>query len=108
MDIAVAGAGAWVALTEDGARIADARVALAAVAPRPILVEEAGASLVGAAPSEDAFARAAAKAQTAAQPIDDTRGTAAQRRHLVGVLVKRALRRAVARAAGGSESGEEA
>jgi carbon-monoxide dehydrogenase medium subunit len=103
MDIAVAGAGAWVALSEDGETISDARVALAAVAPKPLLVEEAGTSLIGQAPSEDVIARAAAKAQAAALPIDDTRGTAAQRRHLVGVLVKRALRRAVARAAGYSE-----
>lgn len=103
MDIAVAGAGAWVALSEDGETISDARVALAAVAPKPLLVEEAGTSLIGQAPSEDVIARAAAKAQAAALPIDDTRGTAAQRRHLVGVLVKRALRRAVARAAGHSE-----
>jgi len=97
MDIAVAGAGAWLRLTDDGAGIVDARVALAAVAPTPLLAAEAGAVLIGAAPTDEAFARAAAVAREATRPIDDTRGTAAQRRHLVGVLVERSLRKAAAR-----------
>jgi CO/xanthine dehydrogenase FAD-binding subunit len=100
MDIAVAGAGAWVALSEDHARITEARIALAAVAPTPLLVADAGAALVGKTPSEAAFAEAARIARAAARPITDTRGTAAQRRHLVGVLVTRALRGATRRAKG--------
>jgi carbon-monoxide dehydrogenase medium subunit len=107
MDIAVAGAGAWVALSEDGARIADARIALAAVAPTPLVLEEAAAALVGKAPSEEAFAETARLARQVARPITDVRGTAAQRRHLAGVLTARALRRAAQRAAtrrtGGSD-----
>jgi CO/xanthine dehydrogenase FAD-binding subunit len=103
MDIAVAGVGAWVALSEDHARITDARVALAAVAPTPLLVEAAGASLVGEAPTEEAFAEAARLAQEAARPITDVRGTAPQRRHLVGVLTRRALRGATRRAKGRDE-----
>jgi len=106
MDIAVAGAGAWVKLNEDGSRIIDARVALSAVAPVPLHVEEAGASLVGKVPTEEAYAEAAVLAQKAARPIDDVRGTAAQRRHLVGVLTKRALRTAVARAMAQTGEGE--
>jgi carbon-monoxide dehydrogenase medium subunit len=58
MDIAVAGAGAWVQMSEDRATIADARIALAAVAPTPLLAEAAGASLYGKAPTEEAFAMA--------------------------------------------------
>ena len=100
MDIAVAGAGAWVALSEDRTHIAEARIALAAVAPTPLLVADAGAALVGQPPSEESFAEAARIAQAAARPITDTRGTAAQRRHLVGVLVTRALRGAARRAKG--------
>jgi carbon-monoxide dehydrogenase medium subunit len=98
MDIAVAGAGAWIRLSEDRSRIAAARVALSAVAPTPLLVAAAGGALVGQAPGEDTFAQAATRAQQAAQPISDVRGTSAQRRHLVGVLVKRALRIAAGRA----------
>jgi CO/xanthine dehydrogenase FAD-binding subunit len=100
MDIAVAGAGAWVVLSEDHARITDARIALAAVAPTPLHVAAAGAVLIGKAPAEEVFAEAARLAQEAARPIADARGTAAQRRHLVGVLVNRALRGAVQRAKG--------
>jgi CO/xanthine dehydrogenase FAD-binding subunit len=104
MDIAVAGAGAWVRLNEDRATIVDARIALAAVAPTPLLAKDAGAFLVGKAPTEDVFAQAAALAQEASRPITDVRGTAAQRRHLVGVLVKRALRGAVERAKGNDDA----
>jgi carbon-monoxide dehydrogenase medium subunit len=98
MDIAVAGAGACIALDEKLATITDARIALAAVAPTPLCAGGAAGLLVGAPPGDDAFSRAAAAAQDAARPIDDARGTSAQRSHLVGVLVKRALRTAASRA----------
>ncbi len=103
MDLAVAGAGAWVATSEDRSRIVDARIALSAVAPTPLFVGAAGEALVGQAPTEEAYAEAALLAQRAARPISDVRGTEAQRRHLVGVLVKRALRAAVGRVKEGSE-----
>lgn len=98
MDIAVAGAGAWIVLSDDHARITDARIALAAVAPTPLLVAAAAAPLIGKAPTEEAFAEAARLAQDTARAIADVRGTETQRRHLVGVLVKRALRGAWIRA----------
>ncbi len=101
MDIAVAGAGAWLALTQDHTQITGARIALAAVAPTPLLAVDAQASLVGQSPTQEAFAQAARLAQDAIRPIDDMRGTAAQRRHLVGVLVRRALDGAAQRAQGG-------
>ena len=106
MDIAVAGAGAWVELSGDGAaggdnaEIVGARFALAAVAPTPLQPAAAAAALIGRAPTEDAFAEAAKLAQEAIHPISDVRGTATQRHHLVGVLVRRALRGAVDRAQG--------
>ena len=100
MDIAVAGAGAWLKLNEDDTQIVRARIALAAVAPTPLLAVDAGALLCGKPPTEGTFTRAAQLAQEAAHPITDARGTAAQRRHLVGVLVKRALRGAAQRAKG--------
>ena len=105
MDIAVAGAGAWLRLDKEGTRITQARIALAAVAPTPLLASDAGAVLVGQIPTEAAFAQAAQLAQEAARPIADARGTAAQRRHLVGVLVKRALRGATQRAKGAAIDG---
>jgi carbon-monoxide dehydrogenase medium subunit len=100
MDIAVAGAGVWVRLNESRTEITNALIALAAVAPTPLLARDAGDWLVGKAPTDEAFIKAARLAQEAAKPITDVRGTAAQRRHLVGVLVKRALHDAVGRAKG--------
>jgi carbon-monoxide dehydrogenase medium subunit len=103
MDLAVAGAGAWIRLSEDRSRIVDARVALSAVAPTPLLVQASGEALIDQSPTEATFVQAAMHAQEAARPISDVRGTGAQRRHLVGVLVKRALRVALDRALERSE-----
>jgi len=98
MDIAVVGVGASVQLDESRQRITAARIALGAVAPTPLFVQEAGDALIGAQPGDEAFARAATIAQAAARPISDMRGTAEHRRHLVGVLTRRALAIAVERA----------
>ena len=100
MDIAVAGAAAWVCLSEDYRRIEAARIALSAVAPTPLLVHSASAALAGQVADERCLAEAARLAQEACQPIADVRGGIAQRRHLVGVLVKRALLGAIQRAKG--------
>lgn len=98
MDIAVVGAGVTVTLDESRTRCTAARIALAAVAPTPLLVPEAGQALVGGTLTEEEVERAATRARSAARPISDMRGDADFRRHLVGVLVRRALRLAIARA----------
>jgi CO/xanthine dehydrogenase FAD-binding subunit len=98
MDIAVVGVGASVVLNRNHSSFESARVALGAVAPTPLLVETAGAALVGKPVSDDTIQQAAEAAQAAARPIDDMRGTAQYRRHLVGVLTRRALRGAIQRA----------
>lgn len=98
MDIAVVGAASWVRLTEDRQTIAEARVALGAVAPTPRLAAEAGRWLAGKPATEETFARAGALAREAASPISDMRGTDEFRVHLVGVLTKRTLSKAVERA----------
>ena len=97
MDIAVVGAGVSVQLDATKTKCTSARIAIAAVAPTPLLVPEAGAALIGAL-SEQAIEKAATLAQAAARPISDMRGDADYRRHLVGVLVKRALAIAIDRA----------
>lgn len=91
MDIAVVGVGAWIALDESRKLIMAARIALGAVAPTPLFVPEAGEVLVGKSFNDDAVNAAANLTQAASKPITDMRGSAAQRKHLVGVLTRRAL-----------------
>jgi carbon-monoxide dehydrogenase medium subunit len=96
MDIAVAGAGVEVILENGNFR--SARIALAAVAPTPLYVAEAGEALAGSAVDELSIAKAAEIASAAASPITDMRGTADYRRRLCGVLTRRALEAAIQRA----------
>ncbi|MEO2016884.1 MAG: xanthine dehydrogenase family protein subunit M [Fuerstiella sp.] len=98
MDIAVAGAASWVQLDDSGKRIKQARIALAAVAPTPMFAAEASGWLTGQTTSEEVFAEAGELARRIASPIDDMRGTAEYRTHLVGVLTKRTLATACERA----------
>ncbi|GAB1477639.1 xanthine dehydrogenase family protein subunit M [Paracoccaceae bacterium] len=98
MDIAVVGVA--VNLQLDGDRVAMARVALGAVAPRVLLVPAAAEAILGTALDDAALAALAAAATAAATPISDKRGTAAFRKEIVGVLVRRAARIAYARAKG--------
>lgn len=106
MDIAVAGAGALLRLSQDGRRIEKARVALSAVAPTPLRARAAEECLEGAPPDPELFERAARLAQEAASPISDVRGSADYRRHLVRVLVRRALSEALRRAGAAGAGGE--
>ena len=97
MDIAVVGVGAQLAL-DDGGVVEEARIALGAVAPTALLVEEAARALVGSRLDDDALDAAAAAATAAANPIDDKRGTVAYRKKVAGVLTKRAAKIAYGRA----------
>lgn len=96
MDIAVVGVG--VSTTVVDGKISAARIALASVAPTPLFVKAAGDSLIGHPPTPEAIAKAAAITQEAAKPISDMRAPADYRRHLCGVLTRRALTAAVAQA----------
>jgi carbon-monoxide dehydrogenase medium subunit len=98
MDIAVVGAGAAVALDDTKRKILSARIALGAVAPTPLFVEEAGAFLAGKEITPENIQEAARIAQAAARPISDLRGTAEHRKHLCAVLTRRALEKAIERA----------
>jgi len=100
MDIAVVGVGTAVLLAGDGATIQSARIAMSVVAATPVLAPRAGASLAGKKISDEAIEAAAALAREEAQPRTSMRGTAAHRRHLIGVLTKRALHDAIRRAKG--------
>lgn len=100
MDIAVCNAAASVVLSADGSKIESARVAIGAVAPTPLFVKAAGDALAGQPPTEASIEKAVQAAAAAARPITDMRGSAAQRKHLAGVLTRRVLQTAIARAKG--------
>jgi carbon-monoxide dehydrogenase medium subunit len=96
MDIAVAGAAVQVVLENGNFR--SARIALAAVAPTPLFVRDAGEAVAGKPTNPASVAEAAELARKAATPITDMRGTADYRRHLCAVLTRRALESAIERA----------
>lgn len=102
MDIAVVGVGAAVRLDESQSRFGMARIGLAAVAPTPLLAQQAGDDLAGEPINDDVIDRAAEACAAIVQPIDDMRGTVAYRRHVTSVLVRRVLHAAVQRARGES------
>ncbi len=97
VDIAAASVAARVALDEEGI-CRSARLALGAVAPTPLLVDEAAALLEGRPITDEQVAAAAALAVRAARPISDVRASAAWRKKVIGVLAARALRAAVEKA----------
>ena len=98
MDIAVVGCG--VSLSLDGDTVAEARVALGAVAPTALLVPEAGAAITGSTLDDAALDRLAEACSAACNPIDDKRGTIVFRKRIAGVLAKRAAKIAYDRAKG--------
>jgi aerobic carbon-monoxide dehydrogenase medium subunit len=97
MDIAVAGCGVCLTLDAGGTCTA-ARVALGAVAPRPLLVPEAARALVGSRVDAAALDALAAAVEAACRPIDDKRGTKEYRTKVAGVLARRAALIALDRA----------
>ena len=99
MDIAVVGVGVSVETDSDG-RVTAARVGLGAVAPTPLLVEDAGRALVGTKLDDDALEKCAAAAMDACSPINDKRGTIDFRIKVAGALAKRVAARAYRRARG--------
>jgi CO/xanthine dehydrogenase FAD-binding subunit len=99
MEIAVVGAAALVTLAPDGS-VAEARIALTAVAPTIVRAPEAEAALTGAVAGAPAFRAAAEAAAAAARPIDDVRASADYRRAMLVVVVARTLAAAAARARG--------
>jgi len=98
MDIAVVGCGVSVTLDANGVCTA-ARVSLGAVAPTPLLVEDAAKALIGHTLDDATLAALDAAARAACKPIDDKRGTIDFRIKVAGVLARRAAAIAFKRAA---------
>ena len=96
------GIAAALLLDADGARIADARIAIGCVNPRPARARDAEARLRGCtvAAVDDVIGDVAALAAAGADPADDLHGSAEYKREMVAVFARRALRVAVERARG--------
>jgi CO/xanthine dehydrogenase FAD-binding subunit len=98
MEIAIVGAAASVTLNGDGT-ISAGSVALSAVAPTILAVDDANAVMADQQPDAAATAIAAV-ASDAALPISDLRASDTYRRHTVGVMAARAVKAAARRASG--------
>ena len=88
MDIAVVGCGVNVSI-ENGV-CTNARVSLGAVAPKPLLINEATDIMVGSSLDEETLEKVSKICRDSCNPIDDKRGTIDYRTKVAGVLFKRA------------------
>ncbi len=95
-DYATAAAAA--VLTMQGGRVATCRIGLTNLAEAPLLAEAAAQAVIGTDLDAAALQRAAAAAMAIMQPAADGRGSPDYRRHVGGIMVQRALKRAAARA----------
>jgi carbon-monoxide dehydrogenase medium subunit len=88
----VINASAMVVWDESG-HCRQARIAIGAAAPRPVRAHAAEAALLGQPLTKDVIEGAAHLAVQATAPIDDIRGTAAYRRRMAELMVRRLLTR---------------
>ena len=100
-DISVVNAAATL-IIKDGT-ITAAHVVMGAVAPIPLRVARAEEALIGQAPIEEIFQRAAELVCAEVRPISDQRASAEYRRRMSGVAAVRALRQAAGLAPHGEE-----
>jgi carbon-monoxide dehydrogenase medium subunit len=98
MEIAVVGATAVVMFDEG--KVADARIAITALAPTIRRVPEAEAALVGTDGGRGAAEAAAQHAAAASEPISDVRASESYRHAMAAVITRRAIEAAVRRAWG--------
>ena len=98
MEIAVVGVTAVV--RSDGDRVADARIAITALAPTVRRVPEAEALLVGSAGDAQAVSAVGEAVSAASAPISDVRASARYRAAMAAVIARRAVQVALLRARG--------
>lgn len=94
-DYATVSAAAVLTLDKNRKTIADVRIALGSVGETPIRATEAEAVLRGQPLKSDGFAAAGEKAKQAVDPISDFRGSAAYKKDMAAVFVRRALEKAL-------------
>lgn len=79
----------------DSGRIVEARIAVSAATERPVRVAGGERALAGAPSTAEAFAKAADAAADEVEPLADIRGSAAYKREMIRVHVRRALAQAL-------------
>jgi len=95
-DFATAAAAAQLSLAADGT-IAQAGIAIGAAGPKAQRVSAAEQLLRGTKPSRDAIRAAGEEAKKLANPAGDLRGSAAYKKEMAAVLVRRSLEKALER-----------
>ena len=95
-DYATAACAALVAM--EGGRCTSASIAMTNLSDVPVWSEAAGQALVGTAGDADAIGTAVEAATADIDPTEDNRGPVDFKRHVAGVMIRRAIERAVSRA----------
>jgi carbon-monoxide dehydrogenase medium subunit len=95
-DYATVSAATVLTLDKSNKVVSDVRIALGSVGTTPIRATAAEAILRGQPVNAEAFAEAGEKAKEAVDPISDFRGSAAYKREMAAVFVRRALEKALA------------
>ncbi|MEK7385465.1 MAG: xanthine dehydrogenase family protein subunit M [candidate division NC10 bacterium] len=98
-DFALVGVAATVTLDEAGV-CTGSTVALTGVGPTPVVARDAARALVGVRPAPEAFEDVGRRVSEAVTPDGDLHASSEYRKHLAGVLTRRALARAAERATG--------
>lgn len=101
-DFALVGVAAVLRLDAEGL-IREARLALTGVDGVPVRARAAEEALIGRRPVDEAWSEAAALVRESIEPESDLHASAEYRKHVAGVLTRRALSEAAARAGGETE-----
>lgn len=94
LELAIVSAGTLISIDPISQRCVKARIALGAVAPKPLRIRGAEELLENEKLNMQLINKASEVAQKECQPIDDVRSTAEYRRHMVKVLTRLAIARA--------------
>jgi carbon-monoxide dehydrogenase medium subunit len=87
-----------VQVTKTGGKVTAAAIAMTNLADTPVFSDAAGAALVGTTGDAAAVKAAVTAALAAINPTGDNRGPAEFKRHIAGIIIARAITRALSRA----------
>jgi len=91
-------AAAAVVLTKANGKVASCAIGLTNLSETPLLAEDAASAVIGTSLDDATLKKAAAAAEAIMSPAADARGPVEYRKHVGGIMVMRALQRAMAKA----------